>query len=380
MLIIISFLLTVICLSVLVCSLLAGAVRKIRGKEQKKNFRRTVLGSIVLSIVFFFVGCTSVIHSVLSDGDESGWRTGIFGERHADEKTADKMADNFLNYLKTAQISDDYYISISSTLGYNDDDKYEDGKKPRHVWWQGDKIYAWKNFAHKIYKVDELWEHTDKAPYKHTEGFWYEKDGKFYGTEHIKDYPDRNNEDNDNKAIFRDKDFVKEISWENLPCDEENKKARKILSYFIENYARMKSEGLFEAGFKNIPMLVSRTGNSYRLEVRASDKYWDDGDKNGPEEFSRIKIQDVVTFTNSSASSFLDGIMLSYVDSEREWYIKTSWNNPDAVIGSERKILKWESDRKIKEVDWDSLETDSDFLKKIESEHGKFPFYMEESK
>lgn len=81
----------VIMLLILIGSLVAGAVRKIRGREQKPNFKRGLKVKAILTLSFLVAGCASGVRDY-RDSKGKWQRGGIFGESWADAKTADKAA------------------------------------------------------------------------------------------------------------------------------------------------------------------------------------------------------------------------------------------------------------------------------------------------
>lgn len=322
----------VIMLLILISSLVAGAVRKIRGREQKPNFKRGLKVKAILTLSFLVAGCASGVRDY-RDSKGKWQRGGIFGESWADAKTADKAAAKFLKYLNALDVPEYYSLDISTavTTNFQKIKNAEEEEKWDKIHWQGDDISAWKTNEGKAYRVDRHFERREQPPYKNTWGFWYEKDGCFHGEESIIDYHDRENEKN---AFFKESEFVQEIAWEDLLCDGEDKKAREVLAYFLQNYDRMKTSGLFETEFKDVPM-----GGGYRLAIKGSKKFWDYGDENAPDGFKRIYIQEVGIWTDRFTSSFDDCFWLKYVDFDKEWNITVSWSDN---LSCKSEIQKWE--------------------------------------
>lgn len=239
----------------------------------------------------------------------------FFDTTKRDEKR-DKAAEIFTEYLKTATL-ENYHYEVSAKLS---DHKY-------------DCIYAWKNEKNKGYLVKALYEEPDSPTYKNTQGFWYEKDGCFYGRESF--YEDEklvNGATAEN--ILSEKMIEQKIAWEELPCDKEAQRAKEILLCFAENYQSLKEKNCF---YLDISSNIQHLG----LDII---RFWS---KSAAGEelsaaFGNIEILSIEGYENKKSGKVEKNIELKYWDKEQNKVFDFWWEDDEYVGYGEHRISRWE--------------------------------------
>lgn len=242
----------------------------------------------------------------------------FFDTTKRDEKR-DKAAEIFTEYLKTAPLENYYYnIFIERS----------EGKK--------DHISAWKNETHKAYLVEDLYEEPDSPTYKNTQGFWYEKDGCFYGRESFNEDEKLVNGATAEK-ILSEKMFEQKISWEELHCDEEAQRAKEILLYFAENYQSLNEKHLFNSKLLSILYDIFDT-----LRFTSTSKFEKNGDEDLSATFGNIVIQKVEGHVDIKSGKVKKNLELTYLDKDQNKFVDVFWEDDGYDAYCETWISRWE--------------------------------------
>ena len=249
-------------------------------KPQEKHFLGKIALTVALSLAAYGVTyCTSLR---LVGGDM---------------KKLAQSQKNFAEYLKTAPLENYYYKIYAS-----------------HSDFQNDRVYAWKNENHKIYYVEDLYENIGTHNFKHTQGFWSEKDGCFHG---------------------KSGQFEK-IAWEELPCEAEVQRAREIVLYFAQNWESMKKKKLFKSQFSSNP------NGSHSVKFSSTSKFDENGDKELSAAFGNIVIEEIEGYSDSEAVEFEKKVMLKCKDKEQGRFFEIWWDCDYFDEEVEQKLLCFE--------------------------------------
>ena len=301
-------------------------VKRILHIPQKKHLAVRLSRPLVFAAVFFgfsrFYFLKTVYGDKYIDNEQVNWTWAILGSPEDRPKFREKAAENFTEYLKTAPL-ENYYYKIYANRSH----------------WQDDRIYAWKNENHKIYYVEDMYENSGSEPYRQTQGFWYEKDGCFYGKERLKAEKELKSGNIEVKTLSETA-IAQKTAWEELPCESEIQRAREILLYVAQNWQSIKRKKLFD-----IRCNFLNGDGSCSVVLLPTSGFEENGDREFSAAVGNIVIDEIKGYPNSDVSEFSKKVTLKYTDKEQGRTVEIWWDCGFYDEEGEKKLLSFEEGR-----------------------------------